>query len=196
MTAKEILSAIAIALTFAGFYPYLRGIFVGNVRPHVFSWVIWGLTTLLVFLAQLDAHGGAGAWPTGVSGVVTAFVALLAWLKRGDVGITRVDCLFFLGALSSLPLWYLTADPLWAVVVLTVVDLLGFGPTYRKAWAAPRSESLGFYGLFVIRNAIAILALETWSLATVLFPAAVGVGCLMLMGLMFWRRRNPGIMTF
>ena len=66
---KELLSAAAIALTFVAFLPYIRSIKQGVTKPHVFSWVIWGSTTFIVFLAQLADKGGAGAWPIGVSGL-------------------------------------------------------------------------------------------------------------------------------
>ena len=88
----------------------------------------------MVFLAQLEDGGGTGAWPIGVSGIITIFIALLAYIKRADISITRTDWLFLVAALSSLPFWYFTSDPLWAVVILTTVDVLGFGPTARKAY--------------------------------------------------------------
>jgi hypothetical protein len=190
MLYKEILSAVAITLTFVAFYPYLRGIIQGTTKPHVFSWVIWGSTTFVVFLAQLQAGGGVGAWPIGVSGVITALIAAAAYVKRADITITRIDWLFFSAAMSSLPLWYATSDPTWAVVVLTVVDLLGFGPTVRKAYVAPHSESLAFFGLFAARNTVVVVALESYSVATVLFPAAIAVACVLLMLLIVYRRRS------
>lgn len=87
MPYKEILSAIAIVLTFIAFYPYLRGILQGNIKPHVFSWVIWGTTTFVAFFAQLKAQGGVGAWPIGVSGAITILIAISAYVKRADVAI-------------------------------------------------------------------------------------------------------------
>ena len=186
---KQILSAIAIALTFVAYIPYLRDIVRGTTRPHVFSWVIWGATTVIVFFAQLDAKGGVGAWPIGVSGSITLVVAVLAYLKRADVGTTRADWVFFIAALSSLPLWYLTSDPLWAVVVLTVVDLLGFGPTIRKVMEDPHSESIPFFAMFAVRNGLVVIALEEYSWATVLFPAAVGGACGLFILLIAYRRR-------
>lgn len=189
MSHKEILAAIAISLTFYAFYPYIRSILNNTVKPHVFSWVIWGTTTFVVFLAQLEGKGGAGAWPVGVSATITICIAILAYRRRGDITITRTDWAFFAAALSSLPLWYLTADPLWAVVVLTFVDLLGFGPTLRKAYTAPHSESLVFFALFAARNLIVVLALEHYSLTTVLFPLAIAVACVLLMILIVYRRR-------
>jgi len=190
-TIKQWLSALAIALTLFGFYPYLRGIFSNQVKPHVFTWVIWGITTLVVFFAQLDAHGGVGAWPIGISGCITTSIAVLAFFKRADAAINVTDWGFFIAALSSLPIWYFTSDPTWAVVILTLVDLLGFGPTVRKAYIQPHAESLSFFGLFGLRNLVVILALESYSTATMLFPAAVAAACALLMGLIVLRRREP-----
>ncbi|MBA3755022.1 MAG: hypothetical protein H0X02_01790 [Nitrosomonas sp.] len=186
---KEILSVIAIVLTLMAFVPYIRAIMSGTIKPHVFSWVIWGATTFLAFLAQLEDKGGVGAWPIGVSGSITIFIAYLAYLKRADVIITKTDWLFFVAALSSLPLWYLTSDPLWAVVLLTTIDVIGFGPTVRKAYHLPYSESLLFFGLFTVRNLLVIIALENHSVTTLLFPAVIAAVGVLLMGMIAYRRR-------
>ena len=186
---KETLSAVAIVLTFAAFVPYIRTIVSGTTRPHVFSWIIWGSTTFVVFLAQIEGKGGVGAWPIGLSGIITIFIAFLAYVKRGDISITKTDWLFFVSALSALPLWYFTADPLWAVVILTIVDVLGFGPTLRKAYSFPHSESLLFFALFAARNLLVIMALEYYSVTTVLFPAVIAVVCILLMAMLTYRRR-------
>lgn len=189
MFYKEILSAVAITLTFIAFFPYIRSIIRGVTKPHVFSWVIWGTTTFVVFLAQLEDNGGVGAWPIGVSGGISIFIALLAYIKRTDIAITRTDWVFFMSAMSSLPFWYLTSDPLWAVVILTTVDVLGFGPTVRKAYTYPHSESLLFFALFTARNLIVITALENYSVTTVLFPAVIAAACMLLITMVTYRRR-------
>ncbi|ORU93065.1 MAG: hypothetical protein A6F70_04585 [Cycloclasticus sp. symbiont of Bathymodiolus heckerae] len=189
MTINQYLSAFAIGLTFYGFYPYIRSILNSTVKPHVFSWVIWGSTTLIVFFAQLKAGGGVGAWPIGVSAIITCYVAYLAYTKKGDIHIKRIDWVFFILALSSLPLWYLTADPLWAVIILTMVDILGLLPTMRKAYEKPYEESIPFFVIIAVRNTIAVVALEVYSVTTILFPATVAVFCLLLIMIIGYRRR-------
>lgn len=189
MHYKEALSATGMVLTVAIFLPYIRSILRGRTRPHVFSWVIWGLGTCVVFLAQLAAGGGVGTWPIGFSGLITLYIAALAYARRADVTVTRTDRAFFIAALLALPAWYVTSDPLWAVVILTAVDLAGFGPTFRSAYERPHNENMTFYALAAVRNLVVILALEHYSLATVLFPAAVGVGCVALVTMIACRRR-------
>lgn len=186
---KLFFSAFATLLTFVAFVPYIRSIITGKIKPHVFSWIIWGITTLIVFFAQLEANGGIGAWPIGVSGVITLIIALLAFIKKSDISITLSDWSFFIIALASLPFWHITSDPLWAVLILTTVDLLGFGPTIRKACDFPHQESIAFFLLFSVRNTFAILALEQYSLTTVLFPLSVSIACVLLIALISFRRR-------
>jgi len=182
------MSAVAIVLTLIAFFPYIRAIIQGAIKPHVFSWIIWGSTTFVVFLAQLEGKAGVGAWPIGVSGIITIFIALLAYIKRSDITITRTDLLFFVTAMTSLPFWYFTSDPLWAVVILTTVDVLGFGPTVRKAYVFPQTESLLFFAVFSVRNIIVIIALENYSVTTVLFPAVIATACIALIVMISYRR--------
>ncbi|MDH5444017.1 MAG: hypothetical protein OEY52_00585 [Gammaproteobacteria bacterium] len=185
---KEILSLVAIGLTFAAFIPYIRSIKHQQTRPHVFSWFIWGSTTFVVFLAQLADKGGVGAWPIGVSGIVTLYIAYLAYCSKAVISITRTDWLFLLISLSALPFWYVTSDPLWAVIILTTVDLLGFGPTYRKAWHQPYSEVLVPYAIIMVRNILAAIALEHYSLTTLLFPVALAIACVLFIVMVKLRR--------
>lgn len=186
---KSLFAVTATGLTLLVFWLYLRAAKQGRAKPHVFSWGIWSLVTLTVFVAQWADRGGVGAWPTGVSGLLTCYVAITAYRDHGDVQITRVDWFFFLAALSALPIWMVTADPLWAVVVLTTVDVLGFAPTFRKAYHQPFSEPLSIFGLVVARNVLAIAALEHFSLATVLFPATTGAACVIFIAMVVARRR-------
>jgi hypothetical protein len=189
MIDKTTLSIIAIALTLIAFIPYVIGILKGATKPHFFSWIIWGSTTFVVFLAQLEGHAGIGALPIGISGVITVFIAWLAYLKRSDITITKKDWLFFTIALSALPIWYWMSDPLWAVVILTTVDMLGFAPTVRKVYHDPYSEPISFITLFSARNILVLFALEHYSLTTTLFPAVIAAACLLLIALMLLRRR-------
>lgn len=186
---KEVFSFIAIVLTLAAYFPYIQSIHTGQTRPHFFSWLIWGLTTLIVYLAQLQAGAGVGAWPVLVSGIITFYIALQGYLKRDDIVIKPVDYLFLTLAILSIPLWYLTANPLWAVIIVTSIDVLGFAPTLRKAYVSPEQEDSRFYLVFAIRCGFVILALETYSVTTILFPLIVGLCCLLMAGLLYFKSR-------
>lgn len=174
MIDKTWLSIIATTISILALFPYLLSTLRGAIRPHVMSWTIWGITTSIVFWAQREAGGGVGAWPVGISAGVAFLIAITAYTKRGDLRIVRTDWVFFLTALAAIPLWYATSSPLLAVLLVTTVDILGFGPTLRKAYDLPHSESLLFFCMIVVRNILVLMALESYSLTTVIFPAAIG----------------------
>ena len=194
MTAPEAFSAIAFVLTVALFWPYYRAIQRGETLPHVLSWSIWAGGTFLVFLAQLAGGAGLGAWPIGFSALLTAGVAVMAYRRRQRLVITRFDWVCFALAALALPAWIASSEPLVAVVLLTLADLLGFGPTLRRAYVQPYAEHLGFFALGAVRNAFVLAALEAWNWTTVLFPLAVGIACVLVAAVLAWRRRfvQPG----
>jgi hypothetical protein len=192
---RELLAAVAIVLTVAMYVPYIRSIRAGRTKPHVFSWLTWTLVALVVFLAQLAAEAGAGAWPIGASGLAATYVAVLAYRNRGDTSATRTDWIFLAVAVAALPCWLLTSNPLLAVVLLTGVELAGFGPTFRFAFGRPNDERVAFYLLAALRNGLAVAALEHFSLTTVLYPAAKLLACAALVAMIAYRRarlRNVG----
>ena len=62
---QSILGIIAVAIGFVGFAIYFRSIFKHNIKPHLFSWLIWGLSGGIVFVAQFLEGAGPGAWAMG-----------------------------------------------------------------------------------------------------------------------------------
>ena len=188
-TIKAVFSAAALVLTFFLFYIYIRSILRDEVRPHVFSWMIWAAGTVIVFFAQLSDGAGIGAWPIGISGVITFLVAILALTRSADKSIVPMDWVFLGLALSALPLWFATSNPFLAVLVLTIVDLLGFGPSVRKSWFLPYEENAQFFALGAVRNGFVVVALENYSWTTVLFPAAIGIACFMFFAVILMRRQ-------
>lgn len=188
MAIKAALSAIAFVVTIALFANYVRSIRVAETVPHVFSWSIWAGGTLIVFIAQLAGGAGVGAWPIGFSGCITGYIAYLAYRSRHQSSIKPLDWIFFLLAISALPAWWVASDPLWAVVLVTSADVIGFGPTFRRAYQHPYQEHAGFFALGALRNLLVVLALESYSWTTALFPAVVGVACLALACLLYIRR--------
>ncbi|MEW8114013.1 MAG: hypothetical protein AB2771_12275, partial [Candidatus Thiodiazotropha endolucinida] len=104
--------------------------------------------------------------------------------------ITNLDWAFFTAAMASIPIWYFTSDPTWAVILLTTIDVIGFGPTIRKAFAHPYDEDLKFFALFALRNLLVVMALERYTIATMLFPAVIATVCLLFIVLIVYKRRS------
>jgi len=80
------------------------------------------------------------------------------------------------GALAALALWAITHDPLWAVILVTIADILGFVPTFRKSITKPYEETLSTYILGGVKWMFSIAALTTFSPTTMLYPLALASG--------------------
>jgi hypothetical protein len=155
---------------------YFRAIFAKKVVPHVFSWFVWGLLTSVVLVAQVVAGAGPSAWITGLMAAACFLVAIVGFFKNGTKYITTSDWVSFIGALLAVVLWLVTSNPLAAVIVATVADMLGYIPTYRKAYVKPFEESAGGFALASSRSVFALLALSSFNLTTVIHPLFVLIG--------------------
>ena len=190
---KTIVSGIAVIITFIAFYPYLKAILSNKIKPHFFSWIIWGVTTLIAFLGQVSGNGGVGTISMGISSIITFYIAYLTFRRRGDLSVRTVDWVYLILAAFSIPVWIITNDPLWAVVIMTGIDLLGFGPTFRNAYENPSNEDPIFYLIFTFRNLLAIYALETYSVTTILFPAAISIAGVFVAVIVLARKKKLNI---
>ena len=190
--SKELLGLLSIAFSFAGDVPYVLSILKGTTRPHMFSWTIWGILGGITFAAQWVDGAGPGSWMTGY-GSVTCFVfASLAYRATGDKGITRSDRIMFCGALAAIPLWYLTRNPEWSVILATVIGAAAQFMTMRKAYHHPYDENVFSFAMFAATYYLAFAALTHYSVTTVAFPCFYGFANTLFVPMLLWRRRRLG----
>ena len=87
LLSKEALGSAATLLAMVSYVPYIWLTLKGKVKPHAFSWTIWGLLTLIGFAAQWVEGAGPGSWVMGFSGVVCSFIAVLGFIM-GEKNVT------------------------------------------------------------------------------------------------------------
>ena len=186
---KEILGVIALIAGFAGYFPYVRDMLKGKTRPHAFSWLAWGSLETVAFFAQLAEGGGAGAWITAASAVISFSITIYAF-SRADKQIEPLDWVALSGAFVGIALWRLTDNPLLAVISVTVSDALGFVPTFRKSFNKPHEETLAEYAFSSVKWVISVPALGSLSVTTWLYPVSLIFTNLSFVVTMMIRRRQ------
>lgn len=169
---KETVAIIAALLAIAGNLPYLWDILKGRVQPHPYTWMVWTIVSGIIFFGQVAKGAGIGALPTAASEVFTLIIFLFS-LKYGFKGITKVDTLFLIFALSGVGLWVLTKDPTLSVIIAVSIDLIAFVPTLRKTWRYPATETPILYGSNVLRHTLALFSLQAYNIATTLHSIAM-----------------------
>lgn len=189
MIDKNLIGYISMAVAIAGYIPYYVTILNGKTKPHAFSWITWTFAIILVFVAQMSRGAGPGAWVTGISALACIGISVLS-LLMGDKDITRGDEMVFGVALASIPLWVVTRDPLWSVVLMVIINHLGFIPTFRKTYRDPHSENLPFFYSVVAKFMLGMLALDQLSMVTVLFPLNCVLVNILFLAMVYWRRHE------
>lgn len=170
MDYKIILGISAIGVGVIAYIPYIKSIFWGRTKPHSFAWLIWTLEQTIAFFAQFAKGAGSGAWVTGL----TAFLCLLVFiisLRLGEKNITIIDTASFIGALFAIGAWIITKNPLVAVILVVIIDFLAYVPTFRKAYIKPQEEAVTLYAMYIAVWFLSLLALKSYNLTTVLYPA-------------------------
>src|SRR3990167_9859064 len=122
MEIKEIIGAITVALTFIAYIPYYRDILRGKTHPHIYSWSLWGLLTVLIVALQIKGGAGPAVWVTIAAGLLCLGVVILS-IRRGKRDITIADTITAILSLISIVLWLLINQPVVALLFAVTADM-------------------------------------------------------------------------
>lgn len=186
---KQALGLIAVVLTFAAYIPYYRDILKGKTHPHVYSWSLWGLLTILIVALQIKGGAGAATLVTAAAGVLCLGVVGLS-LKNGKRDITISDTVTAILGLIAIGFWLIADEPTVSIILVVLADLLAFYPTIRKSWNKPYSETLSLYVTNAIRFTLAVLAIESYTLLALLWPVTWVIGNILFSIVLVMRRRT------
>jgi len=188
MLEKEIMGGVGVAAVSAVQAYYLWQVLKHKVRPHIFSRIVWTLLGFIGFAAQISSNGGPGAWTIGI-GSLWCFAITIAGFFHGEKTITRNDWACFIFSLSAIPVWQATHNALWAVVIVSAIDAVSYYPTMRKSWVNPHQEgALAFIG-YTVPLAFSLIALDSFTLTTALYPATILTMNVVLVSMLVYRRK-------
>lgn len=167
--------------------PALRGIFAGTNKPERGTWWMWFILSFIGLLGQL---AGGARWSAILSFTSTIVGGLIAFLsiKYGFGKFHRRDgmgiAIAIIGGLYSLA----THDPLIAVVVVTIIEILAAGLTVYKTWYAPFTENFLAWRISLIGTICGVLAVGKYHPVIYLPPVSNFVINLMMVSLIATRR--------
>jgi hypothetical protein len=187
MLSKELFGYISVLLVIGVTVVYVRHIFQGKIKPHIFTWIIWALTTGIAAAARSVSDAGPGAWGQWTAAVGCILVAVIA-AKYGDKNITRSDRLAFIGALTAIPVWLLTHNPLTAVIIVTAIDVVGYYPTARKSYYRPFEEATFNYVIANVIHILSLLATTEYTITTTFFSVVIFWVNGLFVAMVWWRR--------
>jgi len=156
------------------FAPYLIDIFKKKTEPHMYSWLIWTILQVVGVMAQLKDGAGYGSWALAI-GVFFCFTIFLLSFKYGTKNISKFDIFCLVASLFAILIYINIQNPVWAIIVVAIIDFVGFLPTFRKGFQEPFSETPNTFVMSAVANFLSLLALQNYSLTTVLYIASLFV---------------------
>ncbi len=188
MELKFIFGVVSAVLVIPTFLPYIRGILQRKTEPHTYTWLIWTILQSIGVYTGIQDGGGYGFWGLGLGAFFCGIIFVLS-LKYGTKNINRFDLYCLISAFFTLGIYLYSNNALLAVSLVSIIDFIGFLPTFRKGWQEPESETVATFVMSTFGSVLSIFALENYTLITTLY-----VGSLLLTNstfvLMIWTRRT------
>ncbi|MFA5030234.1 MAG: hypothetical protein WC495_01440 [Patescibacteria group bacterium] len=184
--ALAILSTIVGVV--GGFLPYFRDIFRKKTKPHAYTWLIWTITQGTAVAGLWYGKAGWGVLPLTI-GTILVFAIFLLSLKLGTKNITKNDTAILVAALLAIFVWWQLHNPLLAVIMVSVIDVIGYVPSFRKTFQEPWTETPISWVMFALTNLISMLALAEYNFLTLTYLISITAANISLLAICLLRRR-------
>lgn len=181
----------ALCSAFFGSF-YLIATVQGKVQPNKITWLLWAISPLISFFATITATGLDWAiLPVFMSGFMPLLVFITAMFNRGSYWqLKPVDYLCGFIAIIALIIWYITSNPILAIIFSIISDAVAALPTILKAWHYPNSETPIYYMGGIISTITGIIAATAhWSFSNVAFTIYLLLLDISLVIIIIYRRK-------
>jgi len=140
-------------------WKYLHSVLDWETKPHIYTILLYVIITGIIFYSQIISWAWFGAMYVGITCVFWILIFILSF-TYGIKDITLTDKVSLVFALLAIPLWYISWNPVFSVILLIVVDIFSSYPTVRKTIVNPYSENLYVFVIEFIALVFSILALS------------------------------------
>lgn len=162
------ITIIGICISRTGTIKYIKDIIWGGTKPHIYTWVLRFITQSIGVLGMRQWGGGLWVrWPT--IGLIGLGIVIGLSIKHWTKNITTFDTTLLVWWLLAVCLWWLTNNPLWSVILVSLIDTIWYIPSFRKTFLDPHSETLISWIWYCIANICVIFALAEYNLLTLLY---------------------------
>ena len=125
MAFKEAMGVLSVILMFLAYGIYIwHTMREDGVRPHPFSWFLWGFVTGVVYLVQVSQRAGAGSWVVGFSAVICFLIGGISFFKE-KWRFSFFDWFCLLAGLAIFAFYLLRSEKTRFPILLTNVLSMG-----------------------------------------------------------------------
>lgn len=172
-----------------GLAPYLVDIFRHKTKPERATWWIWLALNIVAFAAQVAAGATWSLIMTGAQLMAVLSIAILS-VRYGYGKFHKKDALSLVFAGIGLALWLATERPLLALIIVVVIDLVGFMLTISKTWKAPHTETFIAWVFASFSGLLGLLSVGEIDVTKLIYPLYVTIGNTIMVSIIWHRRRS------
>ena len=171
---RDALGLVSVALAVLAAVIYIAQTLRGEVRPHPLSWFLFGILSLTGFLVQRDEGARQGSW-TLMAMTIICFLFVAVSVARGERSFSRREWAFLVAGGAVFVVYLFTRQANVAAALTTLVDALGYGPTFVRGWSQPKKDSVASFALNGVKFVPSLMAMDPISFATSFYPATLMV---------------------
>lgn len=169
---RLILGTLALALNLIGYFPYIRDIIRGKVKPQRITWGIWSILTTVAAVNQILNGGGYSSLYV-VSGAILVSITFILSMKYGVGGTSVLDRVCLVLAFGLVVYWIGAQDTRISTLLVVVIDSLGAIPTLVKTYRHPETETYIQWTLAGIAGLITVITVPRADWALIIYPAYI-----------------------
>lgn len=164
-----VLSGILIVISY---FPYIRDILLNKTKPERASWLIWATLGSIAFFSQLASGGSSSLILPATETLFTLIIFFLS-VKFGVGRLTRRDILALIAAAIGLIIWYFTKQPVTALIITILIDLIGSVLTVIKSYQEPETETLATWVIVAVAGILATISVGKFDWILLLYPVYI-----------------------
>jgi hypothetical protein len=169
---RDALGILSVVLAVLAAVIYILQTLRGEIRPHPLSWFLFGILSLTGYWVQRDEGARQGSW-TLLAMTIICFLFVAVSVARGERSFSRTEWAFLAAGGAVFILYLFTGQANVAAALTTVIDALGYGPTFIRGWSFPRKDSVTSFALNGAKFVPSLMAMDPISFATCFYPATL-----------------------
>jgi hypothetical protein len=169
---RDALGILSVVMAILAAVIYVFQTLRGEVRPHPLSWFLFGILSATGYWVQRDQGAHQGSW-TLLAMTIICFIFVAVSVARGERSFSRQEWAFAVAGGAAFVVYLFSREANIAAALTTVVDALGYGPTFIRGWTHPKKDSVTSFALNGAKFVPSLMAMDPISFATSFYPATL-----------------------
>lgn len=172
MNFHFIVGVLAASCSLVAISKYVPSILRGETKPNRATWIIWNITNIILLVSYFSVGARTTIFlPTIYA--INGLIVLILSIRYGVSHWSRLDYWSLFVAGISLVIWFITKNPLTALLMNLLMDSVGYLPTLKKIFYDPLSENRTAWTFTTLGSFINFFALTSLSFGIIVYPIII-----------------------